>query len=100
MKFLEYNNYMAGSADTQFNAYYKLLNGGLPSRRKPNIRQEFVDISRTNTDLVDDILREVTSLRGKKRYADADKLLDIAQRILDNNKRLQNMVGEVLSDGN
>jgi hypothetical protein len=61
--------------------------------------QQFYDISMANTSMVDDLLQQAGKLNAKKQYKVAHRLLDIAQRILENNKRLQNTVGKILSDG-
>jgi hypothetical protein len=88
---------MARGTEAQFDYLYRSLLDGL-SRPRKNLRQDFVEISRTNLQLVDDILDRAQNLKSKKKYAEAEVYLDIASRILDNNRKLQNTVGEVLSE--
>lgn len=88
------------SADTDRKALAEALAKVRPRHEfsKWTKRQRFVDISLENSDIVDDLLKQVKKHTAKRQYAEANQLLGIAQRILDNNKKLQNMVGEVLSD--
>jgi hypothetical protein len=79
------------------NTIQKFL-GTLPGNRKTRHRQELADITLQNTEIVDDILKLYRKLAKKRQYTDAEQLLKIARKVLDNNGRLQDEVGEVLAD--
>ena len=60
-------------------------------------RSEFVKISRTNIEVVDELVKEARRLSESDQVDEAGKLIEITKKVLNNNKRFQNMVGEVLS---
>lgn len=60
-------------------------------------RSEFVKISRTNIEVVDELVKEARRLSESDQVEEASKLIAITKKVLNNNKRFQNMVGEVLS---
>lgn len=65
--------------------------------RKPTRREQFAEISNTNTQIVDILLDRAKLAQKARKYKEADNLVDIAQLVLDNNKRFQDMVGGILS---
>lgn len=58
-------------------------------------KDKLLDISEKNLELVDFLLQEITKLDKANKKADADKLVRVAREILDNNKKLQEVVGEL-----
>ncbi len=66
-------------------------------RYKKDSRSEILRISRTNAEVVDELIDEARRLIANQKEDEADKLVVIIRKILDNNKRLQNIVGDVLS---
>jgi uncharacterized protein (UPF0210 family) len=65
---------------------------------KTKRREQLANISNTNTEVVTDLVSEAKALNAKKQYKDAARLLDVAEKILENNKKFQNMVGSFLSN--
>ena len=66
-------------------------------RDKKDSRSEILRISRTNAEVVDELIGEARRLVANQQEDEAGKLVIIIRKILDNNKRLQNIVGDVLS---
>ncbi len=66
-------------------------------RDKKDSRSEILRISRTNAEVVDELIGEARRLVANQQEDEAGKLVVIIRKILDNNKRLQNIVGDVLS---
>lgn len=66
-------------------------------RDKKDSRSEILRISRTNAEVVDELIDEARRLVADQKEDEAGKLMVIIRKILDNNKRLQNIVGDVLS---
>ncbi len=48
-------------------------------------------------DVVDELIDESRKLHKAKKYREANRLLELAGRVLDNNKMLQSLVGKNLS---
>lgn len=90
-----YNYGMAGNVDTQIDDYIKALH---LVRKKPSVRNELIDVSKTNLAIVNDLMSRAKSLKSRKQYKEASHMLAVAQKILDNNKRLQTAVGRVSDD--
>jgi len=70
----------------------------IPRLRRDDRHVRFAKITRYNTVIVDDLVKEIKALSKKGDVKEANKLIKIAEKILDNNNELQAMVGEVLSD--
>lgn len=66
--------------------------------RKQTRREKFADISFTNTQVVRELVSEVRRLNKNGNTEEAKRLIAIAEKILENNDKFQNMVGEVLSN--
>lgn len=58
---------------------------------------DFVEISRGNIAVAKDLVKESKRLSRAGEDKEAARLLNIANKLLDNNKRFQDMVGEVLT---
>lgn len=82
---------MADKKSDYIDAFQKAMAG----RSHKGPKEELADISLTNTFIVDDIVKLTRRLAKKNQTADANQLIKIAERILENNKRLQDTVGKV-----
>lgn len=63
-----------------------------------NRRQILADISLENSAIVDDLIKEAKSLLKAGKEHEADKIIRIAEKLVNNNKRYQTMVGNLLSN--
>jgi len=61
-------------------------------------RQTLVEISLVNSEVVDELLKEAKLLLKADREKDANKLINIAEKVVNNNRKFQNMVGDILSN--
>ncbi len=75
----------------------EILKNGIKGRaRHSDVLNE---LSVKNIDIVDQLIQEARRQNKLKRKKDANKLLDIVGEILENNKELQKLVGELRSEG-
>ena len=63
---------------------------------RATLRDRLAAISLANNEIVDDLIKEARRLIDEGKEDDANKVIDIAEKLLKNNKEYQNMVGEVL----
>lgn len=66
--------------------------------KKENKAFRFEEIALRNNEVVGDILKEAEKLVKAGKDKDADRLIAIAKKLLDNNEALKLTVGEVLSE--
>lgn len=66
--------------------------------RRPNKRQAFAAIMLRNLDMVEDLETYIRQLDDEGRSDEADQVIELTKRLLDNNKELQTVVSQVLSD--
>ena len=70
----------------------------LPYLKKASRPERFADISKSNVDVARDLIKETERLSKRGQQKEAERILEIAKKVLNNNKKFQNMVGEILSD--
>lgn len=85
---------MAESTKQSYYPWYSNLLGGKKLAR----RQKLTKISYENLAVVDELVAEIKRLEAKKQHAEADRLIKITQKVLDNNKKFQDVVVEILAD--
>ena len=78
------------------NAWMSLL-GKSKTMNKAKHKQSFVKVMDTNIQVVEDLLKEARKLSADGRNDDSDRILRIAEEVLNSNKQLQNTVVEVLA---
>lgn len=81
----------------QMSSYAKAANSLLGSLSPKSRRELFADISNENTRIIDILLSEARRAQKDSNYKEANRFIDIAQLVLANNKRFQDMVGDILT---
>lgn len=66
--------------------------------RKQRTAEPLLEISKSNVDIVDKLAKEIEKLIADSKYPEADRLILITKDVLENNKKLQKVVGEVLAE--
>lgn len=61
-----------------------------------NRRQKLAEIAFENSAVVDDLLKEAKRLIKNGNESEAEKLINFAERIVNNNRKYQNMVVDFL----
>jgi hypothetical protein len=59
-------------------------------------RQRFVAVSRTNLEIANEMLEQAKRLSKARRYTDADIMIDLAKKLIENNANFLDTVGDVL----
>lgn len=65
-------------------------------KKEPSVREKFAAVSKENLVVINELLENAKRLNKARRYADAEALTDLAEKLLDNNANLLNVVGDVL----
>lgn len=65
-------------------------------KKEPSTRDKFVAVSKDNLAVVNQLLDHAKRLNKSRRYADAEALADLAEKLLESNANLLNVVGDVL----
>ncbi|HTE22645.1 MAG TPA: hypothetical protein VK674_06415 [Candidatus Limnocylindria bacterium] len=76
----------------------KSVTQSFSSLKRASRQKRFAEISRGNLAVADELVKESQRLIKAGREKDAKKILDIANKLLDNNRTYLDTVGEVLSD--
>jgi site-specific recombinase len=78
--------------------YTKLMDSARNQTSKPSRRERFANIALENTAIANSLMDEVRKLLKKGDKKEADRILDIVEKLLVNNNNYQSMVGEVLQN--
>lgn len=61
-------------------------------------RERFAEIALENTAIADSLINEARKMLKKGDEKEANRILDVVEKLLENNKKYQSMVGEVLQN--
>ena len=65
--------------------------------KKSQRRLRLTEIALANSAVVESLIQEARRLLNANKEDDANRIMGIAEKLLDNNKKYQNIVGEVLA---
>lgn len=83
---------------TQSFSYTQLVDYARNQTSKLSRRERFAEISLENTAIADSLISEAKKMLKKGDEKEADRILDIVEKLLENNNKYQGMVGEVLQN--
>lgn len=79
-------------------SYVKLVDYARNQANKRSRRERFAEIALENTAIADSLINEARKMLKKGDEKEADRILDIVEKLLENNNKYQGMVGEVLQN--